>query len=145
MRDWRLDDVALLELECLIERLDVVAHLLDSLLCEVVSIDDDTSGCCGILSMCHQCRSIHCYQYVAPIALMCDSLSVEVDLEARNTRYSALRSANFGRVVREGKYSITRKCGTLRENVADHLHAISRISRKTNYNTHLIFYYSFNS
>ena len=56
-----------------------------------------------------------------------------MDLKARDAGNGALRGADFGRVVGEGRDAVAHQCRSVGEERARELHAVARVAREADH------------
>lgn len=82
--------------------------------------------------MAFQRRRVHSHQDVGEVARRMHALA-NVHLKSRDTAQSALRSADFSRIVGESGDLVAHARRHVRENVAGELHTVARVARKADH------------
>ena len=95
---------------------------------EVVRVEDQRRALGHVGEIRLQCGGIHCDEDVRTVAGSEDVVVGEVHLEAADAGERALRSADLGGEVREGRQVVAEHGGFLGEPVTGELHAVAGVA-----------------
>lgn len=84
-----------------------------------------------------------CDQHVAEIAGVDLPVGAEVNLETRNARDGALRGADLGGIVGEGRNAVAQQRRRVREECTCELHSVARVSREPDHDVVQLLYIGF--
>ncbi len=128
-REPDLVDVEVVERPVL-ERVGVIAGLLQVALLERVGVDDQRPALRQVADVRLQRRRVHRDEDVRRVARREDVVVGEVELEARHARERAGGRADLGREVRERREVVSEQGGLAREAVSRELHPVARVTRE---------------
>jgi hypothetical protein len=111
-----------------LERVRVVARLLEVALDERVLVDDQHRVAGDLREVRLERRRVHRNQDVGVVAGRLDVAGGEVDLERRHARRGARRGADLGREVRQRGQVVSRDGGRIGEPATYELHAVARVA-----------------
>ena len=113
-----------------LERVRLVAGLLQVALLERVGVDDQRAALGQVLHVRAQRGRVHRHEHVRRVAGREDVVVGEVELEAGDARERACRRADLGREVGQRREVVPHHRGLAREAVAGELHPVARVARE---------------
>ena len=124
-----LDDAVRRE-RAVVERVGLVAGLLEVALLERVGVDEDRAAGRELGDVGPQRGGVHRHEHRRQVAGREDVVIGDVHLERRHPGDRAGRRADLGREVREGREVVAERGAHVGETVAGELHPVARVARK---------------
>ena len=133
----RLTDVELQQLPfrkaAILERVGVIFRLGEIAVVEFAFVGDDQAAELEHADIGLERRGVHRDEHVGGVARGRDLARPEIDLERRNTEQRALRRADFGWKIGEGRQVIARERRRKRELTTGKLHPVAAVACETNH------------
>ena len=121
-------DVVFVEFELFQRVQRCESGLFEVFLGERISVENDRGAGFEPFAVGFERRGVHGHQHVAVIAGVEFAVVAEMYLESRDARHGALRGADFGRIVGEGRDAVPQQRRSVGKERARKLHAVARIA-----------------